>query len=236
MQQPKYTLDDIKYADSPAMYKRAEDLYPSNKIGDIEELLHSYAATVKGTQPYQVSISKTRVDNGDCDCYMGSNGKLCKHILALGLAVLHVSGKIEATSEEKKISSDLNEVKSLVTAGFSKLKPYRGPSRIWFSYQRNLATGAGIIAEAISALPPTKENANYLWKLIERIDRKIMNGVDDSDGVVGECAGKILDQLADYANQEKALAPLITKLCEKKTNFNFEHDLRWHLAGSRDTK
>ena len=192
MQHPKYTLDDIKYADSPAMYKRAQDLYQSNKVGDITELQHSYAATVKGTQPYQVSISKVRVDNGDCDCYMGNNGILCKHMLALGLAVLHAPGKSEATREEKKIPTDLNEVKPLVTTGFSKLKPYRGPSRIWFSYQRNLATGAGIIAEAVSALPPTKENARYLWKIIESIDRKFMNGVDDSDGIVGECAGKIL--------------------------------------------
>lgn len=60
-----------------------------------------------------------------------------------------------------------------------------------------------------------------------------MNGVDDSDGVVGECAGKVIDQLVDYTNQETALEPLIRKFCEKKTNFNFEDDLRRRLSGSQ---
>jgi SWIM zinc finger len=226
MQQPKFTLDDIAYADSPAMFQRAQDLYDSNKVGDITENQHSYYATVKGTHLYQVNISKSHIDKGDCNCYMGNNGMLCKHMLALGLAVLQASGKTDVTPGKVTIPTELNEVKPLVTTGFSKLKPYRGPSRIWFNYQRSLATGAGIIANAVSALPPTKENALYLWKLIERIDRKLMNGVDDSDGVVGECAAKIMEQLADYASKAPELDKQIQKYCKKKTNFDFEDSLQ----------
>lgn len=76
------------------------------------------------------------------------------------------------------------EIKPLVNAGMRKLRYYTGPSHTWFSYQRSLATGAGMIADAVGRLPPTKENARYLWQLIERIDKKLANGVDDSDGDV----------------------------------------------------
>lgn len=234
MQKPKYTINEIKYAHSPVMYERAKGLYQTGKVMEITERQHSYAATIQGTHPYAVSVSKSHVDKGDCTCYMGKNEMLCKHMLALALAVLHASGKIEETTPNTNTSSDLNDVKPVVTAGFAKLRPYRGSSRIWFGYQRELATGAGIIAEAVSTLPPTKENANYLWNVIGRIDRKLINGVDDFDGVVGDCAARIIDQLAKYANIAPELEPVIEKYCNKKTNFCFEEELRDSLAMNLD--
>lgn len=230
MKSPKFTLDDVKYADSPAAFQRAQVLYRSGKVGRVVEGLSGFEATVHGTQPYAVTISSSRVDQGDCTCYLGQHGRMCKHMLALALAVLQDSGKLESMTTAHSAPTDLVAVKHIVNAGMNKLRAYRGPSKIWFSYQRTLATGAGIIAQGVSALPATKENAAYLWSVIMRIDRKLANGVDDSDGVVGECAARITQQLAAYAHSEPALAPVIRRYCDKKTNFCFEDELRQALT------
>jgi hypothetical protein len=226
MQPPKFTFEDVKYAEDPGMFRRALDLYESGKVGKISEDPNGYSATVQGTQPYRVNVSFRRVDEGYCSCYMGQHNRLCKHMLALALAVLYTSGKMDATEPEAKAPADLSAAKPLVTAGMRKLRFYTGPSRIWFSYQRTLATGASMIAHAVSGLPPSRENVKYLWSIIERIDKKLLNGVDDSDGVVGECVGKVLEQLAAYAKEAPELEPLIRSYCGRRTSFCFEDDLR----------
>ena len=226
MHQPEFTFDDIRFADGPATFERARKLYQTGKVKSISETRTGYAATVQGTHPYSVRLSRKRIDEGNCDCYLGQHEKLCKHMLALGLAVLSASGKTDKTANEPPAPVDLAEAKKLVNAGMQKLQPYNGPSHVWFNYQRRLATGAGIIAHAVSALPPTRQNADYLWRLIERIDRKLLNGVDDSDGFVGDSARQIIQQLAGYVKQSPQLKPVIRKHTTRKTNFNFEIDLQ----------
>ncbi len=226
MHAPKFTLPDIRFADGDATFNRAQDLYQSGKVNNIKETPYGYSATVQGTQTYEVSISSRRIDEGNCTCYLGQNDRLCKHMLALGLAVLVASGKMQESAAKMTAPIDITEVKKLVTTGMKKLRRYTGPSRVWFSYQRSLATGARMITHAVSALPPSKENASYLWHVIERIDKKLANGVDDSDGVVGDCVDRIIRQLADYAIAAPELVPDIRRYANMKTNFDFGDDLR----------
>ncbi len=225
MKPPAFTLDDLKYAEGPTTFGRAQELYRSGKVREITPTARGYRAIVHGTQPYHVGVSQQRVDDGDCTCYLGQNGRLCKHVLALALAVLHATGRINA-AESQPPPTSLEDIKPMVNAGIQKLRHYTGPSRVWFSYQRSLATGAGMIAQAVSRLPPTKENARYLWKVVERIDKKLANGVDDSDGHVGACVTALIDQLAAYAKNQPDLEPLILGICDNKTNFDFERELR----------
>ena len=226
MQQPKFTFDDAKFAGGPATFTRAQNLYLSGKIENIKENPFGYSAIVHGTHSYEVSISLKRVDDGYCTCYLGKNDRLCKHMLALALAVLFASGKAVESMAGPPAPADLDQVKKLVTTGMQKLSRYTGPSSTWFSYQRSLATGAGMIAHAVGALPPSKENAAFLWNIIERIDKKLANRVDDSDGVVGECAHKIIQQLAAYVKEQPELVTVIKRFTDKKTNFAFENDLQ----------
>ena len=225
MQSPMFTIDDVKYADGPATFKRAQELYRSGKVEKVAETLGRYSAIVQGTHPYHVSLSRRRIDEGDCSCYLGQHDRLCKHILALALVVLNESGITNEAKEERQAPTSLAEARLVVNAGMRKLRAYTGPSHTWFSYQRSLTTGAGIIAQGVGQLPPTKDNARYLWALIERIDKKLVNGVDDSDGVVGECVMTIIEQLAGYAKKEPVLEPVIRRFCNKKTNFDFAQEL-----------
>jgi hypothetical protein len=229
MQSPKFTIDDVKYADASATFNRAQELYRSGKVEKVTETQRGYSAIVQGTQPYHVSLSQRRIDEADCSCYLGQHDRLCKHVLALALAVLNASGTINEAEPKQQAPASLEEAKPIVNAGMRKLRAYFGPSKIWFSYQRSLATGAGMITQGVSQLPPTKDNARYLWKLIERIDKKLLNGVDDSDGVVGECVITIIEQLAGYSKKNPELEPVIRRFCNKKTNFDFDQELRAKL-------
>jgi len=226
MQKPEFTTNDIRHAANKASYDRALDLYKAGKVGPITADRLGYSAIVQGTHPYRVSVSAKHVDKGDCDCYLGQNDSLCKHILALALAVLGPSGAIESSNNATASHVSPDEAKQLIKDGIKKLRAYTGPSRVWFSYQRSLATGAAMIAEATTNLPPSKENADYLWRLVERLDKKLQTGVDDSNGVVGNCIDIIIDCLAGYARQTPDLEPRIRKFCSRKTGFGFETSLQ----------
>jgi len=211
------------------MFARAQNLYASGNVGDVTELGRGYTATVRGTKPYHVSVSARHIDEGYCDCYMGENDMLCKHMLALGLAVLDQSGK--SAREKTEPPANLEEVKRIVTAGMRKLRAYTGSSRVWFNYQRKLATGAGMISDAIQNLPPSEENAKYLWALVLKISKKLAyGGIDDSNGVVGDCAHDIVCLLGSYTKDTPKLKPLILSFCDDDTGFGFEDELRALLA------
>lgn len=226
MQQPKFTFEEIRYADTTATFDRAMTLYESGKVGPITSDRQGYSAVIMGTHPYQVSISGKRVDECSCNCYLGQHDRLCKHVLALALAVLHGSGKISQPRSMLSAPKCPEDARQAIREGMKKLRTYSGPSRVWFSYQRDLAAGSRMIAEAVASLPPTKANARFLWRLIERLDKKLANAVDDSDGVVGECTATIIRRLADYAKQAPEFAPTIQAFCSRETAFNFGDDLR----------
>lgn len=224
MNHPTFTIQDIKYSVDPSMFERAKKLFESGKVHNITENLHGYTATVQGTSPYQVSLSKKHIDQGYCDCYMGQNDELCKHMLALGLAVLHLYGKAKEVKEESP--NDLDAVKQLVASGMRKIKPYHGPSKIWFSYQRELDVGAGMIEEAVKNLPASKENAKYIWSIVLKLSKKLSHGgVDDSDGTVGGCISALVEQCGKYAKEKPELKPMIQKFAEDDTGFGFEDEL-----------
>ncbi|KKP41277.1 MAG: hypothetical protein UR30_C0001G0124 [Candidatus Peregrinibacteria bacterium GW2011_GWC2_33_13] len=228
MNQPTFTIQDIKYSVNSSMFERAQKLYESGKVQKISETPHGYEATVQGSSPYHVSLSRKHIDHGYCDCYMGQNDELCKHMLALGLAVLHLSGKTKETKEESPDNPDA--VKQLVAAGMRKIKPYNGPSKIWFSYQRELDVGSGMIEAAIKNLSANKENAKYLWSLVLKLSKKLANGgVDDSDGTVGGCIISLVVQCGKYAKEKPELKALVMKFAEDDTGFGFEDELKGQL-------
>ena len=222
---PKFTLQDVKYADSPEMFARAEKIYRDGKVRNTSKIGidRGYQGIVEGSKSYNVWVSARRVDEGNCTCYMGQNDMLCKHMLALAIAILDASGKLKGTLPP----TDLLKAKKFVNEGMKKVRTYHGPSRIWFSYQRTLATGAGIITEGVRGLSATPKNAQYLWSLVLRISNKLaIGGIDDSDGVIGDCVGNLVAQLGKYAKESPKLQKIILAYCKDDTGFGFENDLR----------
>lgn len=222
---PTFTLRDIKYSVDPSMFERAKKLFESGNVGKITEDNGGYSAKIQGTSPYFVSISRKNIDYGHCDCYMGQNDQLCKHMLALGLAVLHFSGKADEPPEESPES--LDAVRRLVAAGMRKIGAYTGPSKIWFNYQRKLDIGSGMIEAAVKNLSASEENATYLWSLVLKLSVKLATGgVDDSNGTVGGCITALVHQCGRYAGKKPELKTMLLKFSEDDTGFGFEDELR----------
>ena len=230
MKPPQFTIRDIKYSVDEDTLNHAYLLFDAGKVGDISETRNGYTAIVAGTHKYDVYISDEDIDSGGCDCYVCSEKDvLCKHMIALGIAVLHEFREISVLSQKNASPVDLSEVKILIKEGMKQIKEYSGHYRNWFHYTMSLASGAEMLSDAVQELPSTRENAKYLWSLVLRLDKKLSSGVDDSGGAVGGCARGIVAQLAKYAKEKPELKKVIEKFCDIKTGFGFEDDLRKQL-------
>ena len=80
-----YTLEKIKFATNPQTFERAVELHESGKVTKFKEGIRSYSAIVIGSKPYHVFGEARRFDYGNCDCYLGQNDELCKHLVALAI-------------------------------------------------------------------------------------------------------------------------------------------------------
>jgi hypothetical protein len=105
----------------------------------------AYSAVVQGSKPYRVSVEARRYDYGHCECYLGQNNTLCKHMVAVAIRAVTCGkplSKEEKTLTHQAVCSgqlgslskeELAASKKAMTAAMRYIKPYHGPSRIWFS-------------------------------------------------------------------------------------------------------
>lgn len=226
MPEPKFTYRDVRYSVDDSMFARAVRLFTSKKITDFGYDMVGYSARVIGTQTYRVHVSQKAVDYGMCDCYMGQNDTLCKHMIAVGLEVLYRAGKIDSIGgSHEDLPSNLEGRKVLLTAGLRKITAYEGPSSTWFSYQAKLDIGAAKIYESMQGVEPSVENAKFLWDIVKRVDRKLTGGVDDSNGTAWPVASEAVRLLAAWGKDSPELHALVTRLAKAKTVAGFHHDL-----------
>jgi hypothetical protein len=224
---PKFTLQDVRYATDESIVARAEKLFSQGKVKITSHSPSVYRGIVKGSQLYQVWLSPRSIEEGDCECYMGQRGEFCKHLLAFGFAILDATGQLAVAPANLSEA----EAKKQISAGARKFVGYSGPSSIWFSYQRKLDTGTGLIIEALPFLPPTKATITYLWKLIVRLSKKLAyGGIDDSNGTVGSCIHAITERIAEIAKSEERLLSYTKTLCVDDTGFGFEEELQALLS------
>ena len=76
-------------------------------------------------------------------------------------------------------NKELAETKKAITSAMRYIKPYNGPSRIWFAYQNSLDEGCARLSKLISGLPVSEQTAKLLVDMLLRLERKLY-GVDDS--------------------------------------------------------
>ena len=240
---PKYDFNKIRFATDAPTFEKAVGLYESRKVTQFKEDLGSFSATVIGTQPYQVSVSSGRYDEGGCNCYLGRNDILCKHMVAV--AIYAVKGGGTLADDEKAViagprcsgrigvSSDkeMADRKKEITEALKFIKPYYGPSRIWFRYQASLQEGSNRLAKIVSVFPVSPQTAGLLVDLLLRLERKLMGGVDDSDGTVGGCMTDIVEVLEQFTKLVPACALKFKKLQNLRTSFDWEEPLLKYIAG-----
>src|SRR3989344_4993759 len=78
------------------------------------------------------------------------------------------SGRLGELSKE-----ELAATKKAITGAMKYIKPYNGPSRIWFSYQNSLSEGCNRLYKIVSELPASEQTAKLLVDLLLRLDNKL---------------------------------------------------------------
>lgn len=234
---PGYDLEKIKFGTDRATFERAVKLYEDGKVTEFESFMKSFSAIVLGSKPYRVFVSGRHYDRGDCECYLGQRDVLCKHMVALAIYAVKRGrplseedrqpiGQATCSGRLGKLSKDeLSQVKKSITAALRYIKPYTGPSRIWFAYQNSLSEGCRRLAKIVSELPVSQQTAKLLVDLLLRLDRKISYGVDDSDGTVGGFMEEIVLVLQEYAKLDRACIKTFKILAGKETMFDWEEPL-----------
>ncbi len=235
---PAYTIDKIKFSTDKGTFEKAVALYEGGKVTQFKEGIRSYSAVVLGTQPYRVYLEARDFRLGGCDCYLGQREILCKHQVAVALHAV-MGGKPLSEKESQLVSEvtcsgklrELTEeehtvVKKAITSAISYIKPYRGPSRLWFSYQSSLSEGCRRLAAVVSELPVSQQTATLLVKLLLRLEKKLQTGgVDDSDGTVGGFMQTVVVMLKEFARLDPACKQAFQELKGKETCFGWEESL-----------
>ncbi|MBU4369441.1 hypothetical protein KKG58_01615 [Patescibacteria group bacterium] len=235
---PAYDLDKIKFATDGPTFERAVCLYEDGKVTQFKEELNGFFAIVLGTKPYKVYVDNQYHDRGVCECYLGQQDTLCKHMVAVAIYALMRGEPL--TEEDKQLidtpkcsgqlgilsKEELAAVKKSITATMRYIKPYRGPSRIWFAYQDSLLEGCSRLSAIVSELPVSEQITKLLVDMLLRLDKKLcIGGVDDSDGAVGGFIYKTVDALKEYVKLDPACIKAFEKLCGQSTCFDWEAPL-----------
>lgn len=235
---PKYNFEKIKFATEPQTFEKAVALYETGKVTEFKDDVIGYSAMVLGSKSYQVSVEARNYNNGSCECYLGQNDYLCKHMVAVAIQAC-LNGK-KISKEEKELVSDpvcserlgelskdeIVKIKKSISDAMKYIKPYNGPSRIWFAYQNSLSEGCVRLASIVSELPVSLQTTKLLIDILLRLDKKLCtDGVDDSDGTVGGFIEETVTVLQEYVSIEPTCIKAFEKLCDQSTCFGWEESL-----------
>jgi len=233
-----YTLDDIKYGTDQATFNRAVKLYQSGKVQQVVDTGFTYTAIVQGTSPYKLILYPQKFADGQCNCYIGQQDELCKHLVALSIHLvkqgqpltdqdLEIYYQPQSSGQLGELSStQLTQTKKQITAALRYIKPYDGPSRIWFAYQASLEQGCYRISTLVNHLPISLQTAKILVNLMLRLDRKLTDGgVDDSNGTVGGLIQDLVNVLNQYIDLDPQCLRACDKLVDIQTCFDWQQEL-----------
>ena len=232
---PQFTVSDIQIGVGDHEFQKALALYKKGAVKNIEEDFSGFSAVVSGTHEYEVSMSVTSYDRGYCDCYIGQKDELCKHMLALAIALVYKyrpedTKQIEqpldqavCLGEIRNITPDeLVAVKKGIREGMHYIKSYSGGSARWFQYQDSLVKGSRLILLALSNIPVCKDSVMICINVLKRLDKKVLKGVDDSDGTVGELMCQIIEVLNLHVSFDGSLKEYVIQKLPKGESFDWE--------------
>ncbi len=234
---PKYDLEKIKYGVDEDTFQKAIILYEGGKVTEFKDNGYTFISTVLGSQPYRVSVSTQKYDSGMCECYLGQNNTLCKHMVATAIYGI-LRGKKIKTGDKIQITkpsasgnigqltnNELKNIKKEITYAISFIKYYSGPSKTWFAYQNSLTEGVNRLSTLISKLPISVQTTDLIIELLLRLDKKLQSGVDDSEGTVGGFIEEVIDVLIEFAKIDPECKKEFRNLKGRKTCFGWEEKL-----------
>ena len=235
---PRYTLEEIKLGVDRATWQRAVGLYETGAVKEFQEMGRFYEARVQGGKLYQVVVDSQEFDKGDCSCYLGQRDILCKHMIAVAIYAIKRGKPLSAAEknfiegvtlsrEQRSLTKpELIEVKLEIKRAMRDIRPYLGPSRIWFAYQNRLTRGCRRLCLILRHLPINLQTTKLIISVLLRLDRRLgRGGVDDSDGTVGGFIEEVARALAKRAKSQPEIIPAFKPLAKRETSFGWEDEL-----------
>lgn len=235
----QFTIFDIQISVGDHEFNKALALYEKGAVSNIRDDFWGYSAIVSGTHDYEVNVSSSSYNSGNCNCYIGQKGQLCKHMIALAIALVYKYrpndvGRIEhpldqavCSGEVRNITREEKEnVKSEISKAMTFIKSYNGPSSKWFQYQDSLIIGSRLILLALAKIPVCEESVIICINTLKRLDKKVLSGVDDSDGTIGELMCQIVEVLNLFVSFDNNLKNFIIKKLPKGESFDWESGFR----------
>lgn len=235
---PDITIEKLKYKVGKPTYDKGVALYNAGKVKLKFELVEKvFEFEVQGTQKYSVILYQRSFEHSICNCYVGQKNMYCKHLVAVALSSIKENQPL--TQEEREYldsikcsnklgeltESEMKKTEELITKNLKYIKPYSGSSRDWDSYQSSLSEGADRMVPLISKLPISLQTAKLLVKVLLRLENKVMNVVDDSDGTVGDLMVDIVSVLKQFIKKDPECLQAIKKLENLETSFGWEEEL-----------
>lgn len=235
-----FDINKIKFSVDEKTFARGLKLYESGAVSNFDDVGAFVTAYVQGTERYAVSVSKKSFKRAGCNCYVGQRDNICKHVVALGLYAVYGGGKIAESEADvveyavcnsvvRELSDvEIAELKKSITDAVKYIMPYRGPSSTWFADQDSLDEGCRRMRALISKVPVSLKSADILVKLLIRLDKKILGGVDDSNGIVGGFMYEIIAVLKEFAKIKPDIVKAFKQLYKYKEQgscFGFEDEL-----------
>lgn len=246
---PGYTIADIQVDVGDHEFKKGMDLYRRGAVGNVRQEFFGWRADVRGTQLYSASVEASAFDRGDCSCYLGQNDQLCKHMIALAIAVVHMHRPENAkpiahpldqavcSGEVRDIApEEAQKIKRNITAAMRHIKSYNGPSRVWFQYQDELTKGCRLILLSLAELPICEKSVDIVIDVLKRLDRKLAGAVDDSDGTVGDAMQEIVELLNLFSDIHPAIIPYVQKNLPEGEMFDWEAIYQHRVAALKDAQ
>ena len=222
---PNFSIKDIQIGVTDSEFIKGMTLYENDKVKNIESAFGGCIATVSGTHEYNVYVSFSAFDIGNCDCYIGMRDELCKHMIALAInlvyrynpndteRIMQPLDQAVCSGEIRDISrAELEQVKEGIKQALIFIKGYSGSSSKWFEYQDSLNKASRLTLLALSKIPICEKSVDICIDILKKIDKKLsLSGVDDSNGIVGRLMEQIIELLCMYTTNNKSLGKYIAE-------------------------
>jgi len=227
-----FTRQTLRRLANDNSYRRGEDYYDEGQVEKLRREGEGFAATVRGSRPYRVALHRGHAGpEFSCSCPYTFDG-ICKHKVALGLAVLDAYGA-ELTSLNPATAPPLAD-RALATAIKAAWADRRKGDKLRFLKQA-LAKNDDLARQFLGFGQPTDAPANPLASLPARLTDTL--GVldfdedfwENSESFYEDDEGDGLREAADELLRD-TLAPFADELLHLARGGQFVQALRYWAA------
>ncbi|MGI4871192.1 MAG: SWIM zinc finger family protein [Janthinobacterium lividum] len=231
-----FTRQTLRKLANATSFERGDDYYNEDSVEKLRREGNEFTARVRGTQNYRVSLLLTAAGpQFSCSCPYNFDG-ICKHEVALGLAVLDAYGSELVAEPDQPVLTDIALVLAVKTAWADRKKR----ERLRF-LKEALAKNDDLARQFLAfgqatAVPAAGPRPSLLADLAERLndtlaalsfDEDLWEEVSEQYGYDDEGDGMLA--LANEQIQE-ALAPFVAELLRTARGGQLTEALRYWAA------